>query len=291
VAISVSTWVWDHSKSRHGARLVLLRIADGMRTADGWTWPSVRELAVKANLTERAVRAAITELAGLGELDVQYNAGPGGCNRYRVVTPAKFSGVQSFQGADSSPLQDLHPSESPQATGHTPEDSSPPEKTSPLKKTTPTPENFAGGTVMNHEDSTSPLKDSVSTGEPGALFGEAKPAKPKPVRQRASATGTRIPDDFAIDADMRKWAAEKIPGFDIDAETENFIDYWRQRADKGALKADWVATWRTWMRRAAKDAGTPQPARNSNGSGGGNRQRSNVIKQTNYADEEYASGW
>lgn len=140
---------------------------------------------------------------------------------------------------------------------------------------------------MNHEDSTSPLNDSVSTGEPVALFGETKP--PKTARKSSrTVAATRIPDDFAIDADMRKWAAEKIPGFDVETETENFIDYWRQRADKGALKADWVATWRTWMRRAAKDNPPPQVSR-SNGTrpparpGGG--------KQTNYSDEEYTSGW
>ena len=37
-------WVWEHSASRHGARLVLLKIADGMRTETGWYWPSVKEL-------------------------------------------------------------------------------------------------------------------------------------------------------------------------------------------------------------------------------------------------------
>jgi len=90
VAISVSTWVWEHSQARHSARLVLLKIADGMRTEDGWTWPSVKELYEKTKLTERAVRAAIGDLEILGELEVQRNAGPGGCSRYRVVaTPRK----------------------------------------------------------------------------------------------------------------------------------------------------------------------------------------------------------
>jgi hypothetical protein len=86
VAISVSNWVWDHSKSRHGARLVLLAIADHVKTDGGQAWPSVKEICRKTQLAERAVRAAITELSGLGELDVEFNTGPGGCNRYRVVT-------------------------------------------------------------------------------------------------------------------------------------------------------------------------------------------------------------
>ena len=85
MATSVTTWVWEHSGSRHGARLVLLRIADGMRARDGWTWPSVETLHRKTKLTERAVRAAISDLEILGELEVQRNAGPGGCSRYRVA--------------------------------------------------------------------------------------------------------------------------------------------------------------------------------------------------------------
>lgn len=90
MAISVSTWVWEHSESRHGPRLVLLKIADSMRAEAGWAWPSVRELCEKTKLAERAVRAAISELEILGELEVQRNAGPGGCSRYRIrATPRK----------------------------------------------------------------------------------------------------------------------------------------------------------------------------------------------------------
>ena len=64
---------------------MLLKIADSMRAEKGWAWPSVKELCDKTKLTERAVRAAIGELEILGELEVQRNAGPGGCSRYRIV--------------------------------------------------------------------------------------------------------------------------------------------------------------------------------------------------------------
>lgn len=56
-----------------------------MRTETGWAWPSVKDMCRKTQLAERAVRAAISELEILGELEVQRNAGPGGCSRYRVV--------------------------------------------------------------------------------------------------------------------------------------------------------------------------------------------------------------
>ena len=156
-------WVWDHSQSKHGARLVLLAIADCIREDGGAAWPSVPELARKTALKERAVRAAITELGTLGELVVEYNAGPKGCNRYRIVTtPAKNAGVQSLQGVDAAPLQTLHPqpeSEFEQVNGQDPANFAPPAKNAPLQKTTLTPANFAPGTVRNRNSSSSSKKN------------------------------------------------------------------------------------------------------------------------------------
>jgi hypothetical protein len=62
---------------------------------------------------------------------------------------------------------------------------------------------------------------------------------------------TLLPEDFQITPDMRKWAREKIPCMDIDGEHENFCDYWKAHGKK---MADWVATWRVWMRRAPEFA-------------------------------------
>lgn len=58
---------------------------------------------------------------------------------------------------------------------------------------------------------------------------------------------TEIPKDFEITERMREWAREKVPGVDIDSETEKFVDYW---LGHGKKMADWTATWRNWMRRA-----------------------------------------
>jgi hypothetical protein len=134
VAISVMAWVWDHSRSRHAARLVLLAIADNANSDGGQAWPSTAELMRKAGLGERTVQAAITELVKLGELEVGYNTGPKGCNRYRVImrTPA-----------ESAPPQNLHPAESapPQNPAPTPAESAPgtvhePSKNSSAKSST-----------------------------------------------------------------------------------------------------------------------------------------------------------
>jgi hypothetical protein len=82
--------------------------------------------------------------------------------------------------------------------------------------------------------------------------------KPKPISNReggARKRGTRIPDKFIVTADMRKWAAEKVPGVDVDRATEAFCDYWRSESGARASKLDWESTWRNWLRR---DAGIPR---------------------------------
>src|ERR1035441_3602564 len=136
-----------------------------------------------------------------------------------VTPPAKNAGgVQKMQGggAENAPLQILQGSTpSGQLKGRTPAKSAPPAENAPLQNLQGPPADFAPGTVNEPEDSTSLLKDKDSVGVTPDLFAADK-AKSAPKRQRA--TGERIPPDFTVDADMRKWAAEKIPGFNIDVE-------------------------------------------------------------------------
>lgn len=79
MAIDATTWVWDHSRSRLGARLVLLAIA----RYGGLVTISASELGRVTLLSERAVRMAIGELVALGELAVERNAGDS--SRYRIL--------------------------------------------------------------------------------------------------------------------------------------------------------------------------------------------------------------
>lgn len=64
--------------------------------------------------------------------------------------------------------------------------------------------------------------------------------------------GTRIPTNFTVSEEMRAWAAEKVPMVNVDEQTERFIDFWRAKSGAAAVKQDWVATWRNWMRNAKK---------------------------------------
>lgn len=73
------TWVWNHSRSRHGTRLVLLAIARHGEQSS----VSVGELADMTLLGERAVQTAIRELMALEELAVDFR--PGAASRFRVL--------------------------------------------------------------------------------------------------------------------------------------------------------------------------------------------------------------
>lgn len=66
-----------------------------------------------------------------------------------------------------------------------------------------------------------------------------------------AARKSRLPEPFLVTKEMREWAVESAPAVTMKTETENFCDYWR---GAGGTKLDWVATWRTWMRKAQKDS-------------------------------------
>lgn len=61
--------------------------------------------------------------------------------------------------------------------------------------------------------------------------------------------GTRIPDPFIVNADMRQWASTEVPAVDVDKATRVFVDYWRSASGRTATKRDWIAAWRNWLRR------------------------------------------
>jgi hypothetical protein len=79
------------------------------------------------------------------------------------------------------------------------------------------------------------------------------------LRRLQTKRGTRIPDDFAVTAEMAAWARDRVPHVDGRVETEKFINYWQAKSGKDATKVDWAATWRNWMLNAADRA----PARAS----------------------------
>lgn len=234
MAIEVMTWVWSHSQSRHGARLVLLAVADYMNSGHSWAWPSMAELADKTRLKERAIQVAIADLAKLGELEVERGGGPKGCNRYRVLmttTPAENAPPQKMHPAEDAPPQESRGAESEQVNVQDPAENAPLADSAGVQISTSDPAENAPGTVK-----------------------EPKPKNPPTGDSSARTHARRIPDDFEVTPDMAEWARKNVPvliaaGRGM-AETDRFIDHWHSAGGANARKRDWVAAWRNWMREA-----------------------------------------
>ncbi|MBM9467243.1 hypothetical protein [Nakamurella leprariae] len=101
--------------------------------------------------------------------------------------------------------------------------------------TTPQPPSDEGGEIDPFEP------------DPPSLL----PVQPAPDRTVKRTRGTRVPEPFVITPEMRAWAAEKVPGVDVDQATEQFVDFWRGLGGTRGCKVDWVGTWRNGMRYAA----------------------------------------
>lgn len=217
MSVKVMTWVWDHSRSKKTERLVLLAIADCASDDGSNAYPSMAEIRRKTGLSERAAQSAIKNLVSFGELFVGRNAGPRGCNRYRVimVTPA-----------DPAPPQNQHP---PQET--TPAESAPPQTVRS------TPADPAPGTVLEPSEKNSSTKSS-SAPKRGTRIPEdftiTDEMRGYAQRFATEALGRKPDDRFGA------W---------LDRKTLDFTDYWNERSGQQAVKRDWKRAWQRWMRR------------------------------------------
>jgi hypothetical protein len=79
------------------------------------------------------------------------------------------------------------------------------------------------------------------------------PSLPAEDRKR----GTRLPQNFAVTAEMVTWFRQECPHVDGKRETERFCDYWWSKPGKDGRKLDWVRTWKNWM-RTAEDRAMPR---------------------------------
>jgi uncharacterized protein YdaU (DUF1376 family) len=63
-----------------------------------------------------------------------------------------------------------------------------------------------------------------------------------------SARGSRLPADWKLPEEWAEWCRTSRPDLDPDKVAAKFADYWHGVAGKAAVKRDWLATWRNWVR-------------------------------------------
>lgn len=81
--------------------------------------------------------------------------------------------------------------------------------------------------------------------------------------KRDSSRGTRLDPEWVPAPDVRDKLTAEFPAVDQRAEFAKFRDYWAGAPGAKGRKADWTATYRNWIRRAAENA--PAASRRSGG--------------------------
>lgn len=97
MSIALMTDVWQNSRLGGTELLLMLAIAD-FANDSGVAFPSVPTLARKIRMSKRNTHYLISKLEQSGELAIQRNSGPRGCNLYRV---------QILHGAKPAPVQPM----------------------------------------------------------------------------------------------------------------------------------------------------------------------------------------
>lgn len=76
----------------------------------------------------------------------------------------------------------------------------------------------------------------------------------------AKKRATGVPTEFVVTDGLRSWAGSRGIVFDLNRQTEAFLDWHRA---KGSTMRDWEAAWRTWMTKAqdfnSKPGGPSRP--------------------------------
>lgn len=102
-----------------------------------------------------------------------------------------------------------------------------------------------------------PKKSNLVGSHPELELGKKPPPK---TGQKNPSHGTRLPPDWALPKAWGSWAVEQgLSESDVRKQAEVFRDYWHAKAGEKARKADWLATWRNWI-RSHLERGTRSPS-------------------------------
>lgn len=116
MSLDAQDWVWNHSKSKGTARLVLLAIADKAYGTDCSAYAGTTMLVQRCNAARSSVVAAVDKLIKLGELAViEGRVGPRGETFYRLPKAKRHRRSASEGGPESGPVQ--NPDRSENRTG------------------------------------------------------------------------------------------------------------------------------------------------------------------------------
>lgn len=234
MSLDAREWVWDHSRSKGTARMVLALISDRCRDRSCVAYASVPTLMKRANASRTAVRDALAKLIADGELvQLASRKGPRGETYYCLPEAARFLAEQAVKG-DQNPTLEGSESDPANPFEEGPE-SGPGERN-------PTPGGYGfrpvGGTDSDPQNSREPKVNGKSS---------------------SSAPLISV-DQWQIDDGARAWLQhhghlDRLGADAVRSADEKWRTYRAPWAPRTA--AAWAADWRAWITREH----TPTPGR------------------------------
>lgn len=117
-------------------------------------------------------------------------------------------------------------------------------------------------TYLKKDNSNELSKESLKPAPSDTLFDDPPPPpdKPKSSGKRAKRLKDFLENEFksiTIPTEWGDWAYDEknISVTQINEEWEKFSDYWAAQPGQKGVKADWLATWRNWIRRNSEQKG------------------------------------
>ncbi len=205
-------------------------------------WPSRAQIAERSGMSVCHVSTATTELERLGWLRKDGKGGHSKSTRYTITVPEPHD-LETVPDSGTVPEVGTVPES---GTGGVPE---------------------SGTRLRVPESGTGKEQTSEQTSEQTTMGDmppdAAKAATADTTKKPSAVKGARLPADWVLPKAWGEWALSEVPGWSADQVRkvgETFGDYWRAKAGRDAIKADWLATWRNWVRRDAERTSTT-PAR------------------------------
>lgn len=93
------------SRAKGSDRMILVVIAECADHDGANAYPAIETIAERANVNRATVFRAIERLRGLGELQVEFKAGPRGCNLYTVAICDGRNGAENRRNGAPEPSQ------------------------------------------------------------------------------------------------------------------------------------------------------------------------------------------
>lgn len=209
----------------------------------------MRKVAVKLGLSVREVEEVVRRLAEVGLVD-QDSLQPLAWDARQMKSDSSAERVKAFRERKK---------QAGQSGGKTPEmvcndDGNAQRNVTVTAQDTDTDTDTEEERVFNEQ----PFVGNVVTPQapPAAAPTPTAPADCATTKRKTASSagaGTRLPDGWKLPKSWGDWALEQRPDMtpaDVRREADCFADYWHAVPGAKGRKADWLGTWRNWIRRS-----------------------------------------